>query len=142
MCTDAHMHVYTDAHVHAPVHALTDKREHALKHSRTHTRTDASTRATHARTRVRARTQRRGHMDVMQMLVGIRHMHRAHLIHRDLKPANILIKDVSALDIRIADFGLARSAASSQHMVTSMRIDMLWICVYGLVYGHVHQHEY
>jgi len=43
-----------------------------------------------------------------QMLVGIRHMHRAHLIHRDLKPANILIKDVSALDIRIADFGLAR----------------------------------
>jgi len=41
-----------------------------------------------------------------QILLGVKFMHSAKICHRDLKPANILI---SKKNVRICDFGLARS---------------------------------
>lgn len=46
-----------------------------------------------------------------QMLCGIKHLHTAGIIHRDLKPSNIVVK--SDCTLKILDFGLARTAATS-----------------------------
>jgi len=48
---------------------------------------------------------------IYQLLKGLKYMHSAGLIHRDLKPSNILIN--SDCQIKLADFGLARSVAST-----------------------------
>jgi len=48
---------------------------------------------------------------VYQLLKGLKYIHSADLIHRDLKPSNILIN--SDCHIKLADFGLARSVAST-----------------------------
>jgi len=48
---------------------------------------------------------------VYQLLKGMKYIHSADLIHRDLKPSNILIN--SDCQIKLADFGLARSVAST-----------------------------
>jgi len=48
---------------------------------------------------------------VYQLLKSLKYMHSADLIHRDLKPSNILIN--SDCHIKLADFGLARSVAST-----------------------------
>lgn len=42
-----------------------------------------------------------------QLLRGLKYIHSADVLHRDLKPQNILIN--SSLDVRICDFGLART---------------------------------
>eukprot|EP00746_Dinoflagellata_sp_MGD_P003459 gnl/MRDRNA2_/MRDRNA2_106728_c0_seq1.p1 gnl/MRDRNA2_/MRDRNA2_106728_c0~~gnl/MRDRNA2_/MRDRNA2_106728_c0_seq1.p1 ORF type:complete len:1078 (-),score=215.52 gnl/MRDRNA2_/MRDRNA2_106728_c0_seq1:98-3331(-) len=42
----------------------------------------------------------------MQMLLGILHMHSAHVIHRDLKPQNIFV--LQSGQLKIGDFGLSR----------------------------------
>jgi mitogen-activated protein kinase 15 len=49
---------------------------------------------------------------VYQILKSLKYIHSAELIHRDLKPANILID--SECHVKVADFGLARSVASTQ----------------------------
>ncbi|CEO99388.1 hypothetical protein PBRA_001294, partial [Plasmodiophora brassicae] len=41
-----------------------------------------------------------------QLLSGISHLKKAHVVHRDLKPSNILVN--SACEIRVCDLGLAR----------------------------------
>lgn len=48
---------------------------------------------------------------VYQLLKSLKYMHSAGLIHRDLKPSNILIN--SDCQIKLADFGLARSLTSN-----------------------------
>ena len=44
---------------------------------------------------------------IYQLLCGVQYMHDMDVMHRDLKPSNILIN--RDCDLRIADFGLARS---------------------------------
>eukprot|EP00475_Leptophrys_vorax_P018322 TRINITY_DN249_c0_g3_i1.p1 TRINITY_DN249_c0_g3~~TRINITY_DN249_c0_g3_i1.p1 ORF type:complete len:581 (+),score=130.71 TRINITY_DN249_c0_g3_i1:1755-3497(+) len=43
---------------------------------------------------------------VYQILLGLRHVHKARILHRDLCPANILIN--SACQVKIAEFSTAR----------------------------------
>jgi serine/threonine protein kinase len=43
-----------------------------------------------------------------QVLQGLLHCHQRRIFHRDLKPSNLLIDD-KGLQVKIADFGLARS---------------------------------
>ena len=44
-----------------------------------------------------------------QLLLAVDLMHRKKIIHRDLKPDNILITDEDALQVVIADLGMACS---------------------------------
>jgi len=48
---------------------------------------------------------------VYQLLKSLKYMHSAGLIHRDLKPSNMLVN--SDCQMKVADFGLARSVAST-----------------------------
>jgi len=44
-----------------------------------------------------------------QLFKALKYMHSAELLHRDIKPSNILLN--SECQVKIADFGLARSLA-------------------------------
>jgi len=50
---------------------------------------------------------------IYQLLKCLRYIHSGELIHRDLKPSNLLID--SDCKVKVADFGLARSVASSEN---------------------------
>jgi mitogen-activated protein kinase 1/3 len=45
-----------------------------------------------------------------QAVRGLKALHTANVLHRDLKPSNLLLN--SNCDLKICDFGLARSAAA------------------------------
>lgn len=49
---------------------------------------------------------------VYQTLRALKALHSANVLHRDLKPLNLLLN--SNCDLKICDFGLARSVASSE----------------------------
>jgi mitogen-activated protein kinase 15 len=49
---------------------------------------------------------------IYQILKSMKYIHSADIIHRDLKPSNILIN--SDVNIKICDFGLARSLSSGK----------------------------
>lgn len=53
---------------------------------------------------------------LLQLLDGLGAIHDAGLIHRDIKPANIMMNDQS--EIKLADFGLAKSADEGQLLTT------------------------
>lgn len=46
---------------------------------------------------------------IYNMLCGVLYLHSCKVLHRDIKPANILVDD--KLNVKICDFGLARSIA-------------------------------
>lgn len=49
---------------------------------------------------------------IYQTLRALKALHSANVLHRDLKPSNLLLN--SNCDLKICDFGLARSMASSE----------------------------
>ena len=59
-----------------------------------------------------------------QLLEGIIHCHNRRIIHRDLKPQNLLI-DPKTLNLKIADFGLARAFSVPIRTLTH-EIETLW----------------
>jgi len=54
---------------------------------------------------------------VYQILRGLKYVHSAQVLHRDLKPANLLLN--ANCDLKICDFGLARSAVERGRMMTA-----------------------
>lgn len=50
---------------------------------------------------------------IYQTLRAMKAMHSANVLHRDLKPSNLLLN--SNCDLKVCDFGLARSVASSEN---------------------------
>lgn len=48
-----------------------------------------------------------------QVMKAMKYIHSAQLVHRDLKPSNILLNE--DCEVKIADFGLARSIASENN---------------------------
>jgi serine/threonine protein kinase len=58
-----------------------------------------------------------------QLCAGLAFAHSCHIAHRDLKPANILLTD--DLQVKIADFGIARQMHYPFHVYTN-RIMTLW----------------
>lgn len=49
-----------------------------------------------------------------QLLRGLKYIHSANVLHRDLKPSNLLLN--ANCDLKIADFGLARTTSESDFM--------------------------
>lgn len=57
---------------------------------------------------------------LFQILSGLKYLHSANIIHRDLKPSNILINE--DCEIKICDFGLARSMQPSMYRNQDMTL--------------------
>lgn len=51
-----------------------------------------------------------------QILRGLKYVHSASVLHRDLKPSNVLLN--ASCDLKIADFGLARTSTESNNFMT------------------------
>lgn len=51
-----------------------------------------------------------------QILRGLKYVHSASVLHRDLKPSNVLLN--ASCDLKIADFGLARTATDANSFMT------------------------
>ncbi|KAG2452491.1 hypothetical protein HYH02_002730 [Chlamydomonas schloesseri] len=53
---------------------------------------------------------------IYQVLRGLKYVHTANVLHRDLKPSNLLLN--ASCDLKIADFGLARTGTEKQNFMT------------------------
>jgi NIMA (never in mitosis gene a)-related kinase len=45
-------------------------------------------------------------MSLMQMLLGLHHMHKRKVLHRDFKTLNVFLDD--KLNVKLGDLGVAR----------------------------------
>jgi eukaryotic-like serine/threonine-protein kinase len=69
----------------------------------------------------RGRLSPREALDIIErVLTGLAAAHDAGIIHRDVKPENVLLGNGTS--VKVADFGLARAAASVRHTKTGLLI--------------------
>eukprot|EP01134_Creolimax_fragrantissima_P008204 CFRG8204T1 len=69
---------------------------------------------------------------LIQLLDGVRYLHKRFVIHRDLKVSNLLLTDKGAL--KIADFGLARHYEDPPGLMTPLVVS-LWYRAPELLLG-------
>ncbi|AMD20055.1 HCL096Cp [Eremothecium sinecaudum] len=72
---------------------------------------------------------------ILMTLRGVHHCHRNFILHRDLKPNNLLLATDGQL--KLADFGLARSMASPNEYLTS-NVVTRWYRAPELLFGAKH----
>ena len=53
---------------------------------------------------------------VIQMILGLNHLHKNDIVHRDIKEMNMLLDPYT--NIKICDFGLAHKFSSKQETLT------------------------
>ncbi|KAK4785706.1 hypothetical protein SAY86_002395 [Trapa natans] len=61
---------------------------------------------------------------IFQILCGLKYLHSANILHRDLKPANILVN--RNCDLKICDFGLARTTARDEYEFMTEYVVTRW----------------
>jgi serine/threonine protein kinase len=59
-----------------------------------------------------------------QILRGLKYVHSAKVLHRDLKPSNILLN--ASCDLKIADFGLARTQSEEENSFMTEYVVTRW----------------
>ena len=70
---------------------------------------------------------------VMQLLQGLNYCHKQGVLHRDLKAANLLINNKGQL--KLADFGLARSFTDDERKNFTVRVITLWYRYIPVAHG-------